>query len=269
MKKFVFYPISSGSCGNAIYVECAGVHFLIDCGLSGIRIKRGLAMEGFDVSNLSFILLTHAHFDHTSGIGVMARRHHIPIYASTGTWNYIRRDERLGKIDSDLRCPFRRDPKISCLPPGMTITAFSTPHDAADSVGYRIECDGRSAAIATDLGYVSLEVKSALLGADLVLIESNYDPDMLWNSSYPLDLIERIEGNRGHLSNAAAGKFAVELVKSGTKKIYLGHLSQENNTPRLARSTVADELKRAGIDPQKDVRLMLAKRDEPSVVSRW
>ena len=265
----LFYPISSGSCGNAVYVRCGETPFLIDCGLPGCRIERALRAIGEDPAGLSFILVTHAHADHTSGIGVMARRYRLPVYASSGTWEWMRRDERLGVIPEECRREFFRDPEIDSLPPSISISAFSTPHDALDSVGYRIAYNGRAAAVATDIGYVSLEVRSALEGADLVLLESNHDVEMLENGHYPEDLKKRVRGNRGHLSNRDAGRLAAELVRKGTTKIYLGHISQDNNTPRLALETVRRELRGAGIDPQTDVRLLLAKRGEPSEACYW
>jgi phosphoribosyl 1,2-cyclic phosphodiesterase len=265
----LFYPISSGSCGNAIFVRCGTVSFLIDCGIASCRIRQGLDAIGEDPSNLAFILVTHAHADHTSGIGVMARKYKTPIYASNGTWKGMRQDTRLGVIPLECQCSFYGDPEINELPQNAKITAFSTPHDSPDSVGYRIEYEGRTAAVATDLGYVSMEVRSALRGADLVLLESNHDLDMLLNGYYPQKLKNRVSGSRGHLSNSDAGRLAAELVSRGTKLIYLGHLSHENNTPQLAMETVQCELFRAGIDPKNDVRLLLARRNEPSEAVYW
>ncbi len=267
--KALFYPISSGSCGNAVFVRCGEVSFLVDCGLPGCRIREALSRIGEDPAALSFILVTHAHADHTKGIGVMTRKYGLPVYASRGTWDLIRQDERLGKIPPACQCPFCGGPETGAISPSIRIGAFSTPHDALDSVGYRIEYEGRTAAIATDLGYVSLDVKAALYGADLVLLESNHDLDMLYSGPYPQILKKRVGGNRGHLSNRDAGRFAAELVLRGTRQIYLGHLSHENNTPRLALETVKGELVRAGIDPEKDVRILLARRGEPSEAVFW
>lgn len=269
MTKNVFYPISSGSCGNAVFIGCGGVGFLVDCGVSGITVERALRKIGVDPKILSFILVTHAHYDHTSGIGVMSRRYHIPIYASTETCDSIRSDERLGRIAPEFLVPFSRDPDVNGHSAEISIRAFSTSHDARGSVGYRVDFNGRSAAVATDLGFVSQEVKAELKGTDLVLLESNHDRDMLLNGCYPAELKRRVDGNYGHLSNEAAGRFAAELVRGGTKQIFLGHLSEENNTPELAMDTVARELKRAGFDPSRDVRLLLARRGVPSESVRW
>lgn len=265
----VLYPIASGSSGNAVFVRCGDVSFLVDCGVPACKIEKALAALGEDPAELSFVLVTHAHSDHTCGLAVMARRYHLPIYATCGTWDLIRSDKRVGKIAPECQREFAASPDPDEADGSVRITAFSTSHDVPDSVGYRIEYAGRTAAIATDLGYVSLDVKAALDGADVVLLESNHDPDMLRDGPYPVFLKNRVAGNRGHLSNFAAGRFAAELVARGTRQIILGHLSDKNNTPRLALETVTEQLQRAGIDPQRDVRLLLARRGEPSEAVLW
>ena len=265
----LFYPIASGSSGNAVFVRCGDVSFLVDCGISMRRVKCALSAIGEDIAGLSFILVTHAHVDHTKCIGAMACRYDLPIYASRGTWELVRDDPRVSKVPWEFQHEFDAAPEIGALPDSVRISAFSTPHDAPDSVGYRIEYDGRAAAIATDLGYVSLDVKAALFGADLVLLESNHDLDMLNYGPYPDFLKRRVAGNRGHLSNLAAGRFAAELVSRGTRQIVLGHISDKNNTPSLALETVERELSRAGIDPRADVRVLVAAREEPTAALVW
>ena len=267
-KTFQFYPISSGSCGNATYVGYGSTHFLIDCGLSGRYIENALKRINVTPASLSFILLTHSHKDHTCGIGVMARRYKIPVYATKGTWEIIEENAsqiQPGKMPDGTKRSFTSDvPDIPELPKDMEIYAFSTPHDARDSVGYRISCDKCTAAFATDLGYIPLHVKAALLGSDIVLLESNHDIQMLKGGRYPEAMKKRILGNNGHLSNNQAGIFAGELVASGTKTLYLGHLSHENNTPDLAYNTVRNELKRKDVNPDKDLELLIALRAIPS-----
>ena len=141
---------------------------------------------------------------------------------------------------------------------------FSTPHDAQDSVGYVVE-DGRvSFGFATDLGRATPGVRRALCGCDVVLLEANYDEDMLVNGPYPYVLQERIRGPYGHLCNDESGDFAVELVRSGVKEIYLGHLSQHNNTPSLARRAVETALRSAQINPQSDCVVRMTRREGAS-----
>ncbi|MBR2692627.1 MAG: MBL fold metallo-hydrolase [Thermoguttaceae bacterium] len=265
----LFYPIASGSGGNAFFVRCGTVSFLVDCGISMRRVKDALEAIGEEISELSFILTTHAHIDHTKCVGSMACRYGIPVYASRGTWEIVQNDPRVKKVPPEYRRVFDASPDVDGLPDSVRITAFSTPHDAYDSVGYRIDYAGRAAAVATDLGYVSVDVKAALYGADLVLLESNHDLEMLERGPYPDFLKKRVAGNRGHLSNLAAGRFAAELAARGTTRIVLGHLSDKNNTPRLAFETVERELRRAGFDPGRDVRLLLARREEPSDALVW
>ena len=144
---------------------------------------------------------------------------------------------------------------------GMNVLPFATPHDANQPVGMRFECNGAVFCLATDLGCIRKGWMNRVMGADAVLLESNYDPDMLKAGSYPYDLKRRILSNRGHLCNDDASACALELVKNGAKHIVLGHLSKENNFPELARRCTEDALMSGGVVPGEDMRLDVASRD--------
>lgn len=252
-----FSPLFSGSSGNAIYVGCGDTHLLVDAGLSGTRITNELSKIGLHPGDLAAILVTHEHTDHTQGVGILSRKYNLPIYATAGTWEGM--NGKIGAVEASNRCLL--EPEQDFYMGGMNIMPFATPHDANQSVGFCFECDGARFAIATDLGCIKKGWFNHVKGADAVLLESNYDPDMLQAGNYPYELKRRILSNRGHLCNDDAGACALELVKAGARHIVLGHLSKENNFPELARCCTENVLRSAGVIPGEDMRLDVASRD--------
>lgn len=252
-----FSPLFSGSSGNAIYVGCDNANILVDAGMSGSRVCGELRRAGVDPASLDAILVTHEHADHIKGIGILSRKYDLPVYATEGTWHGML--DRIGPVPEKNRVYL--EPDRDFFVGGIDITPFPTPHDAAESVGYTFALDGAKLAIATDLGCVRDSWLKHVLGADAVLLESNYDPDMLAAGPYPYDLKKRIASRRGHLSNDDAAAVAVELAKHGARHIILGHLSKENNFPALAMRTCEIALQMAGLEPFEDVQLCVASRD--------
>lgn len=229
-----FRTIASGSSGNAYYLGLAGQHFLIDAGVSGKRIQQALFQ--MNVRQLSGIFITHEHSDHISGAGVMARRFNADVYAAPLTWRYFLRSRCLGALtESQVKVI---EPDKPLVIGGVEITAFDIPHDATQPVGYAFHAGEQKMVLATDLGHVTDSIKERLKNAGLLLLESNYDPDMLAKSSYPRFLKSRIMSTLGHLSNAEAGMLLSEVVTPGVTHVVLAHLSEENNTPTLAFDTV-------------------------------
>ena len=229
-----FCTIVSGSSGNCAYAGVCGEDLLIDTGLSGKRLQQGLSQ--INVAKPSAILITHEHSDHIAGAGVIARRFGIPIYATPLTWRYFLRHKKLGPLQED---------QVKHIIPGQPVmignakvTAFDVPHDASQPVGYTFEADGSKIAYATDLGQATDTILEHLRGAQVLLIESNHDLEMLQNGRYHPLLKERVKGARGHLSNAAAGQIIADVAWDGLKHVILGHLSEENNRPMLAYDTV-------------------------------
>ena len=252
-----FSPLFSGSSGNAIYVGCGDTHILVDAGLSGTRIVNELGKIGLHPSQLSAILVTHEHVDHSKGVGILSRKFRLPVYATEGTWAGMA--DKIGAVDANLRCIV--EPEQDFYMEGMNITPFATPHDASQPVGYTFETAGAKFALATDLGCIKKGWYNHVKGADAVLLESNYDPDMLLNGSYPYELKRRILSTKGHLCNDDAGRCALELAKAGARHIVLGHLSKENNFPELALRCTEDALRAGGVIPGDDVRVDVASRD--------
>nr|QGT51208.1 MBL fold metallo-hydrolase [uncultured Firmicutes bacterium] len=249
--------LRSGSTGNAILAQTGKTKILIDCGISGKAVLGCLACLDIDPNEISAVLVTHEHSDHVKGIGILARKLKIPIYANTGTWKAMYGS--LGKIEDEWVKVFATGTEFEIGDIG--VRAFDIPHDAAEPVGYCLCGEGKQVAVATDMGEIWENVTNALAGSRTVLLESNHDVHMLEMGGYPYPLKQRVKGQRGHLSNEQAGQLAVKLVQSGTTQILLGHLSQENNYPQLAYQTVKNELEANGIQAGKDVWLGVAQRD--------
>lgn len=228
MKIFVF---ASGSSGNCLLLSSGDTNILIDAGISMRRVVSALAQTGHTMEDIGGVLITHEHSDHISGLKMLVRHYGVPVYAPRTVANRL--CGMLPEIEDCLRVITVGEP----FPLGnVNISAFHTPHDTDESVGYRIE-GGGIFALATDMGHVTDEVEQALSGADTVLIESNHDEEMLRYGPYPVYLKRRILSDRGHLSNACCALLARRLAEMGTGRIILGHLSRENNRPERALAT--------------------------------
>ena len=252
-----FSPLFSGSSGNAVYVGCDKGHLLVDAGVSCARILSEMERMGIDPGVLQALVITHEHIDHIRGAGVLSRKLDLPIYATPGTWAAM--VDKLGPIAEKNIRTFHTEQDFFIG--GINVQSFPTPHDAAESVGYCFSVDGKRFSVATDLGCARDSWLNYVRGSDAVLLESNYDPDMLQAGRYPYDLKKRIMSRKGHLSNDDAGKTAAELIGFGARQIVLGHLSKENNFPELAERTCLLLLQEAGIVPGEDANVCVARRD--------
>ena len=256
--KITFCSLFSGSSGNAIYIGAGDTHLLVDAGLPGKAVSEALLSIGVLPETLSAILVTHEHTDHVKGVGVLSRKYRIPVYANHRTWEAMER--HVGNIAPGCRREFFSGDTFYIN--NVSILPYSTSHDAAEPVGYRIDYSGHSVATATDMGVFTKKILGTLSGVDLLLLESNYDPDMLReNENYSQRLKTRIQSRYGHLSNGACASAILELQKTGVRNVVLGHLSQENNTPELALQTVCSILSEAGLQLGEDVRVGMAWRD--------
>ena len=218
---------------------------------------------GSSLEEVNGILITHEHSDHISGLGVVSRKYHIPIYATKGTISKILEDSKVGTIDRNL---FNEIEENKDFYMGSTlVTPFSISHDAAQPVAYRFDSDGKSMAVATDMGMYDDYIIGNLKGLDAVLIESNHDINMLQIGPYPYALKRRIWGNKGHLSNETCGNLLNEIISDRLKKVILGHLSKENNYARLAYETVKLEVTLGDNDYKgEDLDMFVAGRDSVS-----
>ncbi|MFV0528809.1 MAG: MBL fold metallo-hydrolase [Lachnospiraceae bacterium] len=252
--------IASGSSGNCIFVGSEHTSLLVDAGISGKRVEMGLNEVDMTAKDLDGILVTHEHSDHMCGLGVLARRCHIPIYATIGTIDEIRKSRQVGEIPEELFREIREDEYFGIG--DMQILPFAISHDAAQPVGYRLECGDKSIGIATDMGKYTEEIVEHLTHLDALLLEANHDINMLQVGKYPYYLKQRILGARGHLSNESAGQLLCRLLHDDLKAVFLGHLSKENNYEELAYETVCQEVT-MGENPyqSRDFRIEVARRN--------
>ena len=255
-----FCSIASGSSGNCIYIGSEQTHMLVDIGISGKKMEAGLNSIDLTGRDLDGILITHEHSDHIKGLGVIARRYGLPVYATEGTIDAMLESGSLGKLPEGIFHEIREDEAFHVK--DLTINPFGIPHDAAQPVGYRVECGDSSVGIATDLGKYDEYIVENLQNLDALLLEANHDIRMLQVGRYPYYLKQRILGDRGHLSNENAGRLLCRLLHDNMKAIFLGHLSRENNYEELAYETVCSEVT-LGDNPykSKDFRIQVAHRD--------
>ena len=254
MNKIEVFTLYSGSGGNSTYVSCGDCAILIDAGKSARALENALISAGKNIRDISAIFVTHEHADHIGALEIISKKHHIPVHMTSVS------------ADSSVRCGSALCSVVKAHTPlfseqigDMKISSFVTPHDSAMCVGYRIECGDSSAAVATDIGVVTPEILSALEGCSRVVLESNHDKRLLEIGPYSYELKMRIKSEIGHLSNDDAAVGAKLLVKMGSEKIILGHLSGENNYPELAYETVKSYLSEFNIKVNKDVLLSVAK----------
>ncbi len=246
------YPLFSSSKGNATFIGNPDSGILIDAGVTCKKLVEGLEVNGIDIKAIKAVFITHGHSDHVKGLSVFTKKTKVPVFAREKTLKFL--------VDNNCICEESNKFIIGTDEieiASMGIKSFETPHDAEQSCGYVISTqDNRKLAVCTDLGQVTETVDENITGCDLVLIESNYDEKMLRNGPYPYYLKNRISSVRGHLSNADCAKQVKKLIHSGTTRIILGHLSQENNTPGIAENTVLKELEE--LERDKDYILKVA-----------
>ena len=250
-----FLSLTSGSSGNATFVSDGETKLLIDCGMSGSRLKSALSNIDVDISELDAVLITHEHSDHIKGLGVIARKYQIPVFATFKTFSGMK---NIGEFDDSLKNSITNELEIGKI----GIRAFSIPHDASDPVGYNFFIDNTKLSLATDIGKMNDDVFKSIEGSKYVILESNHDVDILRLGSYPYSLKKRILSPFGHLSNEDAAQTALKLAESGTEHFMLAHLSRENNLPEIAQVTTENIFKANNIKLNRDVTLTVASRDD-------
>ena len=229
--------LSSGSSGNCIYVGTEDTHLLVDTGVSKKRIIDELHSLDMKPEDIQGILITHEHSDHVKGLGNFSKKYNTPVYANIETWNAMPKQKE--KIKEENIRFFTFD---NFYIGDIKIKAFPIPHDAANPCGFNLYHKNKKMSLVTDIGHINKEIITNLEKSSFLLLESNYEPEVLKCSPYPYLLKQRIQGPNGHLSNIDAGKTISYLSKFGLKNVMLGHLSKENNFPELAYKTVLNEL---------------------------
>lgn len=232
--------IASGSSGNCIYVGSDTTHLLVDVGISGKRTEEGLKKLELSMRDIDGIFITHEHADHISGLGVLARKYEVPIYATEGTIEAIKNTSSVGAMPEGLFQRVVADEKVTVK--DLVCNPIRISHDAAEPVAYRFSHGKKKVGIITDLGNFNDYTVESLKGVDALLLEANHDVNMLQVGPYPYYLKQRILGERGHLSNERAGQLLCRLLHENMKTVLLGHLSKENNLPELAYESVRVEV---------------------------
>ena len=248
-------PLFSGSSGNSYYIGTGEHGILVDAGRTAKQMEGALSANDINISDEAPTISFLGRLDEPrKGLRVLASRHHIKVYSSMGTLEALNDMQILsGKFPCDVIS------ENGIQEAGMEIRPFHTSHDSAESVGYRISLpNGRVVVVATDLGFVSEEVRSALAGCDVAVMESNHDVGMLQSGGYPYYLKRRILSPQGHLSNSACAQELPDLVRQGTTRILLAHLSRENNIPQLAYQTALCSLLEQGMKAGEDFLLQVS-----------
>ncbi|MBE5999435.1 MAG: MBL fold metallo-hydrolase [Eubacteriales bacterium] len=258
-----FESIASGSSGNCIYAGSENTHLLMDVGISRKRTVQALQEIGLSIDDIDGIFLTHEHADHIAGLPVITRYSSMPVYATRGTIEALKKMPKCSGIDPDRFICVRADEPVTVG--DLRVDPMQISHDAAEPVGYRIYDGEKKACVCTDLGCYTDYTLHCLEDSDVLLLESNHDVNMLQVGSYPYRLKQRILGARGHLSNASSGQLLSRILNDHLKGIFLGHLSKENNYPELAFETVRCEImfSENGYRPE-ELPIQVADRDKPS-----
>ena len=247
--------LASGSSGNAALLTCGETHLLIDMGISCRRICQSLAALGLEPGQLSGVFITHEHTDHIGGLATYIKKYRTPIYCTPAVSRQL--SYRLAGVEPLLR-PVELGERVTLGEVEMDV--LPTSHDCRDSAACHFQTPDGRVGYLTDTGCIPQETGDHLLGADILVLESNHDVDMLLAGPYSFTLKRRILGPLGHLSNDTAAAYAAESVRAGTRAVLLAHLSDENNTPRKALDTAGRALAEAGLA----VKLAAAPRDTMS-----
>lgn len=249
INSFEIDVLASGSKGNSTLIKAGNTALLIDAGISCRRIMAGIRACGLEPEDLSGILLTHEHTDHVAGLAVLSKAiPQVPIFANEKTWGQL-------ALRRALTNEQRRVLPRGCVLGNIRVESFKVPHDAADTVGYKLFYKTDKCTYLTDCGYITKECEQAVEGAGTLILEANHDETLLRNGPYPKMLQDRIAGKWGHLSNRTAGTFLTELAARPTEVI-LAHLSEQNNTEAIAFNTVQEILANANED--KNIKIYVA-----------
>lgn len=237
-----FTVLSSGSTGNSTIVRNEETTLMIDAGLSAKRIDELMKERDVTGEEIDGILVTHEHSDHIKGLGAVARKYDLPIYANEKTWEAM--EKSIGKIAEENRVVLGTGEVRDFGT--LRVESFGISHDAAEPVGYCFYDGNEKLSVATDLGYMSDKVKQAISDSNVLVLESNHDIEMLRMGRYPWNIKRRILGDMGHLSNEDAGEALSELLTGDLKRTYLAHLSRDHNMMDLAKMTVRDSMEERG-----------------------
>ena len=250
--------LGSGSKGNCTYIECGDTGILIDAGLSCAQIEKRLNAINVNPYSIKAVLITHEHADHIAGAPAFALKFGARVYTHKDTWNAM--SHKFDKLAYSQMIDI-------CTPNfeinNINISCFNLSHDAAHCLGYTLSFGQNKISLATDLGFVTDKILSNLTGSDVVVLEANHDVNKLINNpNYPLYLKNRILSKQGHLNNNVTANAIVQMLGYNVRGVILAHLSEQNNSPTLAKDTVESSLLRVGATPNKDIIIDVAHQEK-------
>lgn len=242
LSPFVFCSFASGSSGNCYYVGRQDEGLLVDVGISARQVKEKLLHQDLSLDNIKAILITHDHIDHVSGLEMLLKNTAIPIYAHPDCLQGLAEGNATKRLDHALFHEIEPAQPFELL--GIRIEPFPVMHDGRGAMGYFFDCEGHTLTIATDIGMLDKVVKEQIRRAENLVVEANYDVEMLEHGSYSYILKQRIAGPFGHLSNVESARFLAEIYHPGIKNILLCHLSENNNTPERAMQCFYEQFRK-------------------------
>lgn len=260
--KYKFFSLGSGSSGNCCYLGNDDHGILIDAGVGIRRITKTLREYGIAMHKIRGVLITHDHTDHIKTVGCLGVKHNLPIYTTEAVHFGIQRSKFLqGDLYGSRKIIEKETPfEIG----SFRITAFDVPHDSIENVGYHIHFAGQTFVLITDVGRITPTIHKYACEANHLVVEANYDEQMLINGHYPSYLKQRISNGTGHLSNVLSAEFLSNIYHQDLKNIWLCHLSQDNNKPELAYSTIAQSLIQVGAKIDENISLETLSRYKAS-----
>ena len=261
MLKFISF--GSGSSGNCYYLATEDDALLIDMGVGLRGLRRNCHLYGVSLSKVRHVLITHDHADHIKSVGSFSHDYQIPVYATREVHRGISRNYCVTrKLAPELTRMVEKG--VTAQVGAFSVTPFGVPHDSSDNVGYFVEAGGTNFCLMTDAGYITDEMQTFIARAENLVIEANHDEEMVMNGPYPMFLKTRILSRTGHLSNKSCGEAIARNMTERLRRVWLCHLSEENNHPELARKTVETLLRGYGIAAGTDIQLVVLKRTVPT-----
>lgn len=260
-----FISFGSGSSGNCYFLFTETDGLLIDAGIGLRTLKKHFGDYGLSLSQVHNILITHDHADHIKSVGSLSHEYFLSVHTTRLVHRGITRNYCVShKIDAGLMHFIEHGETVQIGE--FCVTAFAVPHDSTDCIGYSIECQGVRFCIMTDVGEVTETMRPFIKSANYLVIEANHDMEMLMQGPYPQHLKERVSSKQGHLSNKSCAEAIVNNMSEDLRRVWLCHLSEENNHPELARKTVESVMRSYGVICGKDIILDVLKRKVPSEI---
>ena len=260
--KLNFCSLSSGSSGNCYYLGNEFHGILIDAGISATAIRKFLKSMDISIQTIMGVLVTHNHIDHIKGLEQLTRKSYIPAFTTPNVWESILAPHVRISADCIREIPMQQKFHLA----GFDIEAFPVHHDAPETIGFHICTGDKKVTIVTDLGHICETSAPYIEAANLLVIESNYDEEMLANGQYPYFLKARISSDHGHLGNQQTSEFLADIISDDLNYICLAHLSKNNNTPERALQTLHKTFSERGVTLNGRQQITILNRNTPTEI---